>query len=369
MAALQYVDCRRYSAILFRRTYSDLSLPGALMDRMNEWLRGSDARWNDQRKTWTFPSGATVSFGYMESDADKYRYQGAEFQMVGFDELTQFTETQYEYLFSRLRRLEGVEIPLRMRSASNPGGIGHQWVKSRFIAEPREPGRVFISARLEDNPYLDQTAYEGSLLQLDHITRAQLRQGDWDILAAGNKFKREWFEIVSAVPANLRRVRFWDLAATEPKQGRDPDYTVGALVGFADGVYYVLDVQRTQATPAGVEALVRQTAQLDGVGVTIAMEQEPGSSGKALGDHYRRTVLQGYAFHPVPSTGSKEIRANPVSAQAEAGNVKLLEGKWNGPMLDEFALFPNPGEHDDQVDAASGAFGQLAGTGSQLFFL
>lgn len=362
MAALQYADCPGYSAMLFRRTYSDLSLPGALMDRANEWLRGTDARWNDQRKTWTFPSGATLSFGYMEGEADKYRYQGAEFQMVGFDELTQFTETQYEYLFSRLRRLEGVGIPLRMRSASNPGGVGHQWVKRRFIGEPREPGRVFISARLEDNPHLDQVAYETSLLQLDHVTRAQLRQGDWDILAAGNKFKREWFEIVPVVPADCKRVRFWDLAATEPKPGQDPDFSVGALVGFdGHGKYYMLDVQRTQATPAGVEALVRQTAQLDGVGVTIAMEQEPGSSGKALGDHYRRNVLQGYAFYPIPSTGSKEVRANPVSAQAEAGNVKLLEGKWNGPLLDELALFPMAGVHDDQVDAVSGAFGWLSG--------
>ena len=125
MAALKYVHLPDYSAILFRRTYSDLSLPGALMDRANEWLRGTDAHWQDQKKTWTFPSGSTLTFGYLDNENAKYRYQGSNFDFVGWDELTQFTESQYRYLFSRLRRSAGSDIPLRMRSASNPGGFGH----------------------------------------------------------------------------------------------------------------------------------------------------------------------------------------------------------------------------------------------------
>ncbi|MCB0042872.1 MAG: terminase family protein [Caldilinea sp.] len=130
MGALQYADVPGYSALLLRRTYADLALPGALMDRSLEWLVGTDARWNSTTKTWTFPSGATVTFGYLENEKDKFRYQGAEFQYVGFDELTQFSETQYTYLFSRLRRLAGVNIPLRMRSAGNPPMTAEgQWVK------------------------------------------------------------------------------------------------------------------------------------------------------------------------------------------------------------------------------------------------
>ena len=178
MAALQYVDVPGYAALMLRQSYSDLSLPGALMDRARSWLSGTDAVWNEQRKTWRFPSGATLTFGYLEREADKYRYQGPEFQYIAFDELTQFSESQYRYLFSRLRRLEGFNVPLRMRSASNPGGIGHQWVMERFITN-RAPGRIFIPATLDDNPHLDRAEYIESLSHLDSGTRDQLLHGDW----------------------------------------------------------------------------------------------------------------------------------------------------------------------------------------------
>jgi hypothetical protein len=200
MAALQYVEVPGYAAILFRRTYADLSLPGALMDRAHEWLQGTAAHWSERNKTWTFPSGATLSFGYLESENNKYRYQSAEFQFIGFDELTQFTETQYRYLFSRLRRLEGSSIPLRMRAASNPGGVGHEWVKQRFVVGDKP----FIPASLDDNPYIDREEYVKSLMHLDPITREQLLKGDWTAREAGNKFKREWFEIVDTYPADAR---------------------------------------------------------------------------------------------------------------------------------------------------------------------
>lgn len=180
-AALQYADVPGYAAIIFRRTYADLSLPGALMERAGEWLSGTPARWVDRDKTWAFPSGASLTFGYLEHDVDRYRYKSAEFQMIGFDELTQFTERQYTYLFSRLRRLEGVPVPLRMLSASNPGDRGHAWVRDRFI-EPREKvrNRVFIPAKIRDNPHLDKPAYLASLSHLGPVLQLQLAEGIWD---------------------------------------------------------------------------------------------------------------------------------------------------------------------------------------------
>lgn len=367
MAALQYVDVPGYAAILFRRTYADLALPGALMDRAHEWLDGTAAQWNDKEKTWRFPLGATMSFGYLEHENDKYRYQSAEFQFIGFDELTQFSESQYRYLFSRLRRLKGAKIPLRIRAASNPGGVGHEWVRQRFLIEGPTRGRPFIPARLQDNPHLDAEEYRRSLANLDPVTRAQLLNGDWSARQVGNKFRREWFEIVDPAPPGIRKVRYWDLAATEPKPGTDPDWTVGALVGEADGVYYVCDIRRVRTTPRGVEALVRQTAELDGRDVEIYMEQEPGSSGVNTIDHYARYVLKGFAFHGVKVSGSKELRANPVSAAAEAGNVKLVRGPWVGEFLDEAEAFPL-GAHDDQVDAVSGAVEALAATAPVLLW-
>jgi len=177
MGALQHVDMPGYSAILFRRTHTDLALPGAIMDRAHEWLAGTAAHWADRDKCWTFPNGATLTFGYLDGPRDRFRYQSAEFQYIGFDEVTQFEERDYLYLFSRLRRTGEIAAPLRMRAATNPGGIGHEWVKRRFIDSPES--RVFMPAKLEDNPHLDRAEYETALNQLDPVTRQQLRDGLW----------------------------------------------------------------------------------------------------------------------------------------------------------------------------------------------
>lgn len=189
MAALQYIDRPNYAAILFRKTYTDLSLPGALMERAQQWLRHTDARWNDNKKTWRFPSGATLTFAFLKTENDKYRYQSAEFNFIGFDELTQFSELDYRYLFSRLRREEDSDIPSRMRAASNPGGVGHRWVKERFIEpwqrDEETDKRKFVPAKLSDNPHVDQSDYLENLAELDDHTRQQLEDGDWDARLPG----------------------------------------------------------------------------------------------------------------------------------------------------------------------------------------
>ena len=206
MAALQCVDVPGYSGILFRRTYTDLALPGAIMDRAHEWLAGTAAHWNDRDKVWTFPSGARLAFGYMDGPRDHLRYKSAEFQFVGFDELTQFESKQYTYLFSRLRRTtETQHIPLRMRGATNPGDIGHEWVGERFGIignDPEAKARVFVPALLEDNPSIDQESYETALAELDPVTLAQLRWGQWIRDSSGLVFHcfRDEKNIVPALP-------------------------------------------------------------------------------------------------------------------------------------------------------------------------
>lgn len=183
MAALQYVYVPGYSAILFRRTFQDLSLSGALISRSHEWLDGTDAHWNDTTKTWKFPSGATLAFGYLDSMMDHFRYQSAEFQFIGFDELTQFEEAKYLYLFSRLRNAKSVDVPLRMRAATNPGGLGHAWVKRRFVREAtRHPGAIYIPAFIRDNPAVAIEDYVDSLGYLDEVTRERYLSGNWEIV-------------------------------------------------------------------------------------------------------------------------------------------------------------------------------------------
>ena len=173
----------------------------------------------------------------------------------------------------------------------------------------------------------------------------------------GGLFERTWFEITDTVPPG-RQVRFWDLAATEAKKGSDPDWTVGVLMVHAGNSYYVKDVIRVRKKPGDVEALIRQTAQMDGIETQIYMEQEPGSSGKGVIATYAK-LLAGYAFYGIPSTGSKIVRAQPLSAAASRGDVKVVNAVWLNTFLSELELFPN-GAHDDIVDATSGSFSQLA---------
>lgn len=364
MAALQYVDVPGYAALLLRRTYADLSLPGALIDRSMEWLSDTDAHWNPQNKQWSFPSGAVVAFGYLENERDKYRYQSSEFQFIGFDELTQFTQSQYTYLFSRARRRANLPVPIRVRAGSNPGGVGHEWVRQRFILDGHTKDRLFIPARLDDNPHLDRVAYLEALSELDYVTRARLELGDWNVSEIGGLFKRDWFKgIVDAPPCAItERVRYWDLAGTEPNDNNpDPDYTVGVLMGKGeDGKYYVLDVRYTRQSPRNVEALVKQTADTDGKATRIYIEQEPGSSGVALIDHYRTRILDGYAMWGIRPTGDKVTRARPLSSRAEAGDIVLVRGAWNHWYLDLVCAFPQSGAHDDPVDGSSGAYEQLS---------
>jgi predicted phage terminase large subunit-like protein len=326
---------------------------------------GTDVTWSESNKRWTFPSGAKLSFGHLENEDDKYEYQGSEYHCIGVDELTHLTKTQYEYLFSRLRRRKGSTIPIRMRATSNPGGAGHEWVKQKFMVEAK-PGRLFIPAGLIDNPHLDQDEYVKSLGELDPVTRAQLLNGDWSVRNQGNMFRREWYELVDDVKDMEREVRFWDMASTEAKKGKDPDYTVGVKLGVRKNSVYVLDVRRVRLNPGEARALVKQTAQLDGKGCLIYQEQEGGSSGKIVTDTYARDLM-GYSFRGIPSTGDKVVRAHPVSASSFNRHIKILNAPWTGDFLSELEQFPGAA-HDDQVDAFSGAFNAL-NTSSEDRFL
>jgi predicted phage terminase large subunit-like protein len=370
MAALQYMDVPGYNAILFRRTYADLALPGAIMDRFQSWIANyDDVRWNANNYTAVFPSGARLSFGYLNNQQDYLRYKGAEFQFIGMDEVTEIRESDYRYLFSRLRRPASgplAQVPLRMRAASNPAP---NWVRQRFIVEGQEQNRVFVPSMLTDNPGIDADSYRQSLSALDPVERRRLEMGDWWATTLGSMFERESFIIVDAneipqLSSSARAVRFWDLAATEPSSTNlDPDWTVGTLALFDQGICYILDVKRARVKSDKVEKLIAQTAYEDGHTVAIRMEQEPGSSGKALVDQYARYVVPGYDFQGIRSTGDKLTRARPFAAAIVNGNVRLVRASWLTEWLDELSSFPESAMHDDQVDSAVGAFSFLTGLG------
>ena len=177
------------------------------------------------------------------------------------------------------------------------------------------------------------------------------------LISFRGQIRGDWFEIVDS-PELVSGIRYWDLAATVADGTNDPDYTVGCLMSRKGNVFYVRDIQRLRGSPSEVEDLVRRTAHSDGEDVTIYMEQEPGSGGVNTIDNYRRRILSEYDFHADKSSTSKEMRATPFIAQCQAGRIKLIQGDWIEDFLREIESFPY-GFHDDQMDAASGAFSKL----------
>ena len=359
MAAVQYVEYPHYRALILRKTYADLSLPDAIMDRAISWWDGVEgARFSHADKTCYFPSGARVQFGYMASVRDHLRYQGAAVHFVGIDEASQIPSRQLEYLHSRIRRAIDDPIPLRYRLASNPGDVSHDWLKDTYVNGADGHRVVYLPGLMTDNPGLDVEEYRKQLAHLDPVTRKQLEEGDWDVQLSGGVLDVTRLKYFTAGEFG-QRVRYWDFAATEQKEGVDPDWTAGVLMAVEDGEYQVQDVQRFREGPAEVEVRVKAQAQIDGPSVPVRIEQEPGSAGKIVIDHYARHVLPGSDFRGVRSSGPKPERARPLAASISNGLVSLRsEAPWVRDLVNEMRSFPL-GTHDDQVDGMSGVMTAL----------
>lgn len=171
----------------------------------------------------------------------------------------------------------------------------------------------------------------------------------------GGDFKRVWFEIVESAPHCHRVVRGWDFAASKKKGAA---YTASTKMGMtAVGQLVIFDVRRARLSPHGVESELVEMAHSDGLACAQSIPQDPGQAGKA---QVARLVslLQGYTAHASPETGSKEDRARPLAAQAEAGNVLLVRAPWNDTFLAEAEMFPS-GAYKDQIDSASRAHSWL----------
>ena len=177
----------------------------------------------------------------------------------------------------------------------------------------------------------------------------------------GNLFKRDWFELITHVPSRCRRVRYWDKAGTEGGGA----FSCGVLVAFDSQtkIYYIEDLVRGQWSAARREAIIKQTAELDAAAygklrVEIWVEREPGSGGKESAEA-TITNLAGFIIKADRPTGDKVLRARPLAAAAEVGNVKVKNASWARDYLDRMGAFPY-GTYKDDADATSGAFNKLA---------
>lgn len=390
-----------FGAIIFRRTYPQITLEGGLWDESEMIYPYAGATSTKGSLKWQFPSGATVVFRSMENESDRYNYDGAQIPLIGFDQLESFTEKQFFYLLSRNRSTSGVKPYIRCSCNPQPGWLANfiqwWWDEKTGYAIPERSGKVrwfcrvgdgirwgdtpkelvkkfpgavpksvtFILSKLDDNQVLmrKDPGYLSNLMALPLVDRERLLGGNWKISVAGNIFKREWWKFVDEAPGGtFNRCRFWDIAATAPEAGKDPDWTAGILVGEKDGLIYVMDSVHFQGTPLTTERTIKATAELDGPAVKVRMEQEGGASGKSLSGeegHYARNVLVGYDYDGVPSSKKKVLRWSPLSAAAEHGRVYLVRGKWNQDFVDELEGCKGENEKNDQADAASGALEAL----------
>ena len=180
-------------------------------------------KYNSSAHTGRFYNGAIIDFGYLAAENDVYQYQSAEYDVIRFDELTHFTEHQYIYLMSRVRGANG--YPKQIKSSTNPGHVGHQWVKRRFVDPAPKGGKVFVGddglnrlfipALLTDNHFLMRSdpAYRQRLLAMPEKERRALLEGDWNV------FEGQYFEEFSTekhvcdpfpIPREWRRYRAID---------------------------------------------------------------------------------------------------------------------------------------------------------------
>lgn len=177
----------------------------------------------------------------------------------------------------------------------------------------------------------------------------------------GSLFNVSHIEIVDTLPAGLAgpAVRAWDLAATVERAGNDPDWTAGVkMLRDPAGRWIILDVVRLRGNPRQVEQAILQTATIDGRTVMISLPEDPGQAGKNQVSYLTR-MLAGYNVVASRETGSKVVRATPLAAQIEAGNLTMVRANWNLPLIEELREFPF-GRKDDQVDALARAFHLLS---------
>lgn len=416
---LRHVGNKDFNAVIFRRNYIQITAPGGLWDsstKMYGLIKGA-IPFKTPKMHWDFKEGSTVSFVHLGSDKDCLSWQGSQITMIGFDELTHFTEYQFFYMLSRNRTDSGIKPYIR--ATCNPDAdswvakfIGWwidpdsgypikersgvvrwmvrlnddiYWAKTRkeavqlavdngikMEAAVTMPKSVtFIASTLQDNKILmeNDPGYLANLQALPLVERERLLYGNWKIkAAAGLMFKRVKVTMLESIPNDVVSwCRGWDLAATAEDENGDPAYTAGVLIGKRRcGRYIVADVINKRLSSSDVRSLIHMTAQSDRTTyrrVTQRLPQDPGQAGKDQAQSYLK-LLSGFAVKIIPESGDKVTRAEPFSAQwlglegMDKGNVDVLIAEWNEMYFNQLESFPQS-KYKDMVDASSSAFAEI----------
>ena len=292
---LRYAHRAAHRALIIRRSMPELR---ELIDKSRELYPKAfpGCKYREVEKLWNFPSGAKIEFGFLERDADVYRYQGQAYSWIGFDEITHLpTEFPWNYLASRLRTTDS-EITPYMRCTANPGGVGAHWVKKRYI-DPNEPNesfkgadglsRKFIPARLEDNPFLAEDGrYEQMLKALPPTQRKQLLEGNWDVNegAAFTEFDTD-LHIVTPfqIPIHWERVKGIDYGYASESA------CIWAAIDPSDGTLIVYrELYRKGLTGEDLGHLITEMELQDPLAVSGVLDtaawSKTGTTGPTVGE-------------------------------------------------------------------------------------
>ncbi|HTN75269.1 MAG TPA: terminase family protein, partial [Pirellulaceae bacterium] len=392
MAALQYIHVPGYAALILRKDTQRLRLAGGLIPRSFEWFAQSNARWQGQERRWLFPTSgaaASISFGYLKDHQDKYRYGSSEFQFIAFDELTEFPEEDYLFLFSRLRRRVEIEAPLRMRSASNPGNLGHAWVMRRFLSPEAiqidttrpasvywKDGIAYIPARIVDNPAVNEEEYRDSLSHLPPVARERLMNGDWTIREEGlirsdwllrYQMNGEQLELLDSQqrvcaqfrPAHCRRFITVDPAGTSAdkareRRGKPPCWTVMQVWDQPLGRYArYLFLRHLVRERVGFDGLCSRLRELNASWQPAQIYIEGEKLGQAAVD----VLGSELPLSTISTQGQDKVaRSSRLITKLERGEIRLPSEPlpWLAPLEAEWLGWTGLAEEVcDQVDAAA----------------
>ena len=337
---LRFCHRSAHRALILRRTMPELR---ELIDKSRELYPQAfpGAKFREVEKIWNFPSGAKIEFGFLERDADVYRYQGQSYSWIGFDEITHLpTEFGWNYLSSRLRTTDSEIMPY-LRCTANPGGVGAHWVKKRYV-DPFEPGeafkgadgltRRFIPARLDDNPYLAEDGrYEEMLKALPEVQRRQLLEGNWDITegAAFVEFDTEAHVIPPfEIPIGWERTKGIDYGYASESA------CVWAAVDPSDGTLIVYrELYKKNLTGVDLGEMITQMELLDPFSVAGVLDTaawaRTGTTGPTVGESLQQA-------------GHKLRRADKNRIQGKIQIHEYLKLKQSGrPQIQIFNTCPN----------------------------
>ena len=406
LEAARHINNPRYQGIIFRRESVQITSPGGLRDTSLDVYPHLGGMYRAQpTPRWIFPSGAQITFAHLNNEDTVLNYQGSQMTLICYDELTHFSRFQFFYMLSRARSMSGIKPYIR--ASTNPDsdswvaefikwwiseetgypiqersgvlrylmrvndnlvwGDSKEELMSQHGCDANDINSVtFVPSKATDNPLGLQAdpSYIGRLKAMSRVERARLLDGNWKIKAiAGMYFPRFDATIVDWKPEEsdvIKWVRSWDLAASEETEGRDPDHTVGLLVGRrSNGKVIIADMVRVRRKAADVRSLVLNLARKDGKETWVAIPRDPGQAGKEQAESYIK-MLQGFTVISRSITRNKTTMAEPAAALWQQGNIEMVRAPWNDILLQELEQFPE-GKHDDIVDCLSAAVVHLPG--------